>query len=612
MMASKTKQTEARSWSLGLLLAAGALLWLAGWGCMDGAMDSEAKARLTVSVKGSPTAAPGDTVKLTAHVENSSYQVREHSWHVGDPGKGLVATTAASSDGSSITFVAGAIGTYSVICRATLEGTGEVLTGQASVLVEDPSVVKVVYSARITPPPTSGLPPSEQQVTVGRADQTALKWTLDNGKPVLIRATAVGTPRATVLRLYATGDKPPSRDIYLPKAGASVRLVGAFHALFIPQDGSLAPLLKPLTEAKMLKPTWDVAITKGITIQGKVLHGGQGLAGVRVTLQTSMVKTVPVPSTLATTDSTGAFSLQGRVGLAALTVLPPASSGLPAAVVQDSAFNASSDASGWTMTYDKAVSAAKVSGAVLRSDGKTPAALATVQLKLSGKLEVGTLVTSTKTYKATGLVRRTLVTDSKGALKDPASGATEVLLPLGTYEVEIWPGSAAPASEGYTRTTFKVASKASAAMALQLTPRAIVSGKVQDQQGNPVQARLTASGPTGVFTATSTGAGAFSLALDDKATYSLVVRAMATSTSKLGSLVQPTFKVSGASAPRSFVLPPAVTLAGQITTTTNLAVPGCKVRVQCSSGCAYTGVVDETTAGADGSFELRVPASVSK
>ncbi len=593
-------------YSLVLSATAVACLWLASLGCAYDSADAEVPGSLNLSINSKAVAAPGDTVDISASVSGTYYQVKSYSWDVTDPNGSSITTKDLDYTGKRVSFKVTDLGTHGIRCRATLEAIGTVLQAEASILVEDPSVAPVSYIARVIPPPSSGFPPTDKKVSVGKADQSQLQWTLSGGQKVKLSVEDSAGSQASYLRLFRTGADPMPRDIYLATGEATVCLSGVFHALVLPDSETLAPFLKTYVDTSTLGSSLKVTIPKAAKVTGNVTLQDKALAGASVVLH-SEEKGIKVPSTRAKTTGGGAFALNARPGLCTFSVVPPASTGLPVAVVADTKLQLFGDSGGWTFDYAKAPGAAKVSGKVTRSDGKTPAAGASVLLKLKSTVKVGTLKTPAGTFQATGLVRRVLVADVTGALKDQQSGAGEVLLAQGTYDMEAWPGTKAPAGEGYAKGTLVVSGDKPASFAVKLSPRATLKSKVLDQQSEGVRATITATGTTGTFTTTTNGEGAFSLTLDDKASYSLVIRALG-SGSKVSSLIRPSFKVAGGGSLPAFTLPAAVSLSGKVTTTGNLALGGALIRVWCSgASCASNQVLDETHTKADGTFEVRVP-----
>jgi hypothetical protein len=145
---------------------------------------------------------------------------------------------------------------------------------------------------------------------------------------------------------------------------------------------------------------------------------------------------------------------------------------------------------------------------------------------------------------------------------------------------------------------------------LKLGARVTLQGQVVDQQGNPVEARVVASANTGSFSTEADSTGKFSLYLNNKATYSLLIRSTQRSVS---TYIDPKLTVDGSGQLAPIKLPPAVLLSGKITTSSNLGISGSLVRIWCSGAdCPSHEIVDETTVLKDGQFELRVPPTEVK
>jgi hypothetical protein len=567
---------------------------------------------VVITLVSSATPEVGDTVEISASLRYTSYLARSYSWTVRDPQNGVVKVTTLDSTGSRASFEAAMAGSYDVSCSAALEGTGWQVQGSITVQVEDPTVKKLVYTARILPPSSSDLPPTDIQVTVGAADQSNLTWAVDAGRQVSISVSDGSAPVTSYLRLLRAGGNPAPRDLFLTAGEGKVRLSGVFHALFIPTSAPLAPLLKPYTDASRLSSNWAVTVDPGVQVQGTVSSSAGPLSGARVTLKTTQAQ-VLVPSTVASVSAAGAFSLRTRSGPAIFTVAPPAGSGLPLAEVRDPKLQVTGSASGWSFSYASALASVKLGGKITGSDGK-PAAGATVVLTGSAAT-VGTLkVPGGGSYGATGHVRQALVSDAAGALQDPLTAASQVLLPAGAYVVETWPGPGAPAGEGYSRGTLTLFGTP-APLVLSLARRARVSGTVLGPEGKPVKARITASGTVGsrvTFNTLSDGKGAFSLSLDNFSTYSLVVRAVGSEAS-LASYLRPAFSIPASGSIPPVSLPRAVTLSGQVTTSGGAALKDALLRIWCSDAdCNSEQVLDQVRTRSDGTFELRVPRSESK
>jgi len=560
---------------------------------------------LSIAVEGSAVPGVGDEVVVSAVVSGTGSTVKSFQWEVTDPDSEKV-TVQSNEVGDRIHFTTEVAGTFPVACTVTLEGSGETLTDSASVQVQDGGK-KLTYTARVIPSPVSGLPPSDVLLEVGRASQTHLGWQLSQGREVSLEVVnSADTQLPTVVRLVQPGDDPIPRELYLEQGKGKIWVNGMFHALFVP-EGEVSPELRPNNDPGSMSSSWKVQLTDGVTIKGVVKHDSAAVVGAKVTIHTTSYG-VAVPSTIGTTGSQGGYSVLTRAGPATVTVVPPDGLGLPVAVVQDPGLAVAAGAD-WDFSFAKAKQVT-LTGKVTTSDG-TAAAGAKVVLTTTIDSTVGTLERpKAVTHSATGLFRRVLVTGTGGELKDPQSGATQVVVPQGQYQVEVWPGPSASTKQGYTLSLQDLGSVTSKALSLRLGARVTLKGTVVDQDDNPVQARVVASAPMGSFSTSSDGKGAFDLILDDKSSYSLVIR----STSKLVSTyIDPALKVDGSHSLPTIKLPRAVRLAGKVTTTGNLAISGSLIRIWCSGAdCHSHAIVDETTVAKDGLFELRVPPAEQK
>lgn len=562
----------------------------------------DAAPSLTLSVEGSAMPAVGEDVTLLAILNNSPYQASAHDWKVADPMGAAVAFTPNTA-GDRITFTPQVPGTHTIDCTVTLEGTGETLSSSASIQVQDSSD-KLTYTARVIPSPVSGLPPKDFVKAVGSTSETGLSWQLDGGKEVLLQVTdAGGQALPAVVRLIQNVGDPIPREVYLASGSGKVRVAGTFHALFFPSSAAVPPDLVANQGAGSLPGTWTVQLDQGVEVTGSVKRSdGQLLAGATVTIYTDS-SGVAVPSTIATTDSSGAFSVRSRTGVASVTVVPPSGSALPVAVVADPGLTVAGDTQGWSFAFAQA-QPVQVSGVVTQSNGKAPAVGAQVVLATTIQSTVGTLTTSKGPVTATGLFRRVLSTDAAGELVDAMTGAKQFTLPQGTYQVEVWPGLTEGAEEGYFVSTHSLTS-ASAQLALKLASRVVLTGTVVDPDDQPLTAQVVASADTGSFSTVADDSGQFSLYLNDQTSYSLVIRS---TSKKVGTYIEPQLKMNGSKDLPAIKLPKAVILAGTVTTEGNLSISGALVRIWCSGAdCPSHEIVDQTTVLPDGFFELRVP-----
>jgi len=600
--------------AMGVLL----LAMLAGGCADDGSMavadgprpdmgpDGPPPPTLSIAVEGSAIPEVDDEVEVWAVVSGPGAAVKSYQWEVTDPG-GAKLSVALNEAGDRVHFTPKVAGTFFVACTVTLEGSGETLTDSASVQVQDAGK-KLTYTARVIPSPVSGLPPSDVLVEVGRASQTHLGWQLSQGREVSLEVVnSADTQLPTVVRLIQPGDDPIPRELYLEQGKGKVRVNGTFHALFLP-EGEVSPDLRPNNNAGSMSSSWKVQLTDGLAIAGTVKHDGVAVPGAKITIHTTSHGVV-VPSTIGTTSSQGGYSVLTRAGTATVTVVPPEGSGLPVALVQDPGLAVATGAA-WDFSFAPA-KPVTLTGKVTTSDGATAAAGAKVVLTTTIDSTVGTLdLPKVVKHDATGLFRRVLTSGPGGELKDPQSGAIQVVVPQGQYQVEVWPGPSASTKQGYTLSLEDLGSVTSKALSLRLGSRVTLKGTVVDQDGAPVQARVVASASMGSFSTTSDDKGEFDLSLNDKSSYSLVIR----STSKLVSTyIDPELKIDGSHSLPTIKLPRAVLLAGKVTTAGNLAISGSLIRIWCSGAdCRSHAIADETTVAKNGLFELRVPPTEQK
>ncbi len=600
-----------------IMLLGAATLTILGCGAMDSESNTgKTSGEATISVVGSGIVEVGDTVTLKAEVKRTNYLPDSYHWSPTDPSNLPISFNKVDSSGKSISFTVTTAGTHSVSCRVKLAGSGESLYDTIHLQVTDPKVATLKYTARVIPPASSELPPSEQSVKVGAVDQTNLTWTVANGTLVTltVRDGVTKAPLPSYVRLSTAGDDPLPRDIYLGTGSSKVRVSGTFHAMFIPVPVKAAtdpaPMLKAYVKESDLSSKWEVSVDQGVAVSGTIKDStGAAMVGARVSMLSRHAVGEDVPSTVATTDSAGAYTARTRSGTVSVTVIPPTGSTLPPALISSEklALKVVGASTGWDFQY-KQVDLVKLTGVVQHSDGSTPADGAQVRFKLiSSKASVGDLkVSAASSFSGVPLVQQTLVADKAGAL----AGSAGVSLPRGKYKVEIWPGTSAPKSEGYvTQDLDLTGTAATKQLTLKLARRATVSGVIASDKGKALQARITARGSGGSFQAVSGVDGKFSLQLDDGLDYRLVARALGRGV-HAGPLVKASVKISGDHNLGTLTLPKAVVISGQVKTSGQAGLGGARVRVWCSdTACASKDVVDETTTLSDGSFELRLPVT---
>lgn len=590
---------------------------LAGCGAMDeasapkkdhdaGGPTLDAKSvGLGLLVETQGTIRPGDRVVVSAE---TGLKMETYSWTVSAPpdaGTPQVAIVDPATGWRRIAFDVGKAGSYTISCTGKL-AAGGIETAYASVQVESPNAPKRVFVARIIPPPSTELPPDDWPFDVAGEDIVDQTWVIKAGISKTFAATVGGKPVEATVRLLAKADDPYPRDLFLSTAasGTPVKVNGIFHALVLPVDTKLAPNLYPDLDAGVIAQSWVAELSAQTKVAGLIRHAGSGLAGAKVTLHRKAANGIIVPSSIALTDASGAFQVeaQSAPGTSTLAVVPPPATGLPIAQVENVGTPAALQ--GWQLDY--AVPAPVLSsGKVLRADGK-PASGATVVLAMADGGQVGTLtIPGASALPAKGRFLVTLVSDASGVLRDPATQAAVHKLPAGTYTAELWPGKAETIEQGYRLTSVALSASASS-FELALAPRALLSGKVEDKDGKPVLATVSARSAVATFVAsTSLAKGDYTMWVDANTSYALTARPL--DGSRLGSFYLPALPVAQA-ATANVALPRAVRVTGWLKTPGGSVVKDALIRVQCTSpSCIGQGVVDEARSDSKGAFVLRIP-----
>ena len=201
-----------------------------------------------------------------------------------------------------------------------------------------------------------------------------------------------------------------------------------YDILVIPQIDASTKVFPPFLVASKWAQDFqssDFNVTSGVTVQG-TLRGPAGPAkGARLLLRADPYDpvTLPLPSTVGSADSTGAYSLRASARtLFSAVVVPPPDMALPQVTIIDSVdLQASANGAIFTgvdFTWN-VLSTTTMSLRVLLSDNSTPAASVTVRLQSQDGAfpDVGVLtVAGSQTGAASGSMRREGTTDANGSV----------------------------------------------------------------------------------------------------------------------------------------------------------------------------------------------------
>ncbi|MEO8552081.1 MAG: hypothetical protein ABI678_19020, partial [Kofleriaceae bacterium] len=259
----------------------------------------------------------GDHVKVTATVNAPG--VIDYQWRV----DGVETTSYEALDHSAIGFDAPSppaphTVTVDISPADTCGGTQR----NTTVTVHDPNAATVMYRLRVIPP--ASLAPPQETLIVVQGHTNA-------DRPVLV------DPGLTLAGTVMSGGTPvPAYVTFRPVAGPAFGLVttGTFSAHLqllahvvkvIPQDNTLAPRMFAWTS---ISGPNVFPVDAGTPVHGIVRdRANNPLQNAQVQLEQ-----LGLPSTIATTDSTGQFTVHATFDATdpiTATITPPATSGLP-------------------------------------------------------------------------------------------------------------------------------------------------------------------------------------------------------------------------------------------------------------------------------------------
>jgi hypothetical protein len=248
------------------------------------------------------------------------------------------------------------------------------------------------------------------ELALGAAGDPAPRVVGAGAAPAMVRLVPVAAPDA-------------DRDLITDAEGrvAAPLMDARYHALVTP----LAPGIPPRRVEDWHPSDEPIASAATYSITGVVRRGTARIAGAQVQLRMlasataarRLGATSAVPSTLATTDDQGEFTVlvdaadYDRASDLAVDIAPPPATGLPRLVATAAA--AELRATALDIAYDPTASAAALDGlTILRGAG--PAAGARVTLV--GEVPAAGTVTGAAAVAATGIARLSLVADGAGRL----------------------------------------------------------------------------------------------------------------------------------------------------------------------------------------------------
>ena len=525
-----------------------------------------------------PPAGPGELMHAIGNVENAP-GVLTYNWRViFDESEDI---TPILGQPGNITFPVVNPGIYRVTLR--IEGSINPCTdGEAAETVSPPNANMQSYRIRVIPPASANIPPLDKRTTITGGGNVERSQALDPG---------IGT----------SGNIGGEGYVKLIPAASPTAFIDAFadgsgefntRALQIPHDLLVIPKSQAVAPQKLADwfPGDAIALVTGTPVMGKVLApGGGNLIGAKVQLMID-----DVPSTLATTNSTGNFTVLAVPKPGAtirIDVTPPATSGLPRLVASSTAFDLGQQLD---VQYAAALGSPRDLLNVLIRRGS---ALPNAKVSIVGTLPASGTVDG---IAATGEVRIVTKASATGRLPSVLAPAR----PLSAV-IEPTPGDVAVTAIDLT-SAVPAAIDAAAMVAISTRLQQNASTPLPGAQLDaiPVGVLAQANVPTVRFTAGAAGAVTGSLASGGN--YDL---RFSDPGARVAAKTDDRNKTAAQIA-AVYTLPAAIEIRGTLTILgTSTPIPNAAVQILCATctGVEADRPIAETASGPSGDFKLAVP-----
>jgi hypothetical protein len=515
-------------------------------------------------------------------------------------GDAVIPTTAIDDAGSTVDFPITNVGRYQVTAQ----------------IVGEPTCSAFKVAQAVPPQPATfvlrtiadGFPVQDKRISL--VDPQPLSLTLDTGVMATIFPRQVAGH--TALASYVRVSNPFSSFIIegdTTQRPLSTWLLSdvSYDLLIIPLS-DVAPDLITGTQAQ-----WQsgLFLDDGIPVTARTRAGdGTAVVGARMILRRGAR-----PSTVGTSDDTGAMGLMTRAGTLAAYIVPPATSGLAqvtvgagtdAGIVLDPAATSLDLQMTWS-----AVTSSMLAVNVRGIDGATTMPGARVRVKSQGgAAPVGTLRVQAAggaavSLPALGATEVEVVSDAGGAAVFPS-------LPIGTYDVTIVPPvGTSPAAITAIPVTLAAAGTT---QTVSLVRKVTLAGTLLapgDSAGTRITAIDTSDTAAGSTASAIVGAdGSYALLVDPLRTYQLVAEPAAGA--PLARMVLGTVRTNnGPTIVLARALPAGRPFTGQISSGLN-PVGGALIQVFCPNAPSLkcpdpTFPVATAITRTDGTFDLLLP-----
>lgn len=536
-----------------------------------------------------PTAGPSSTVHAAVRI-SALGAMPTYVWQV--QFQGAQVSNTVGKDGAAIDFAVPTPGVYTVRVDVA---AGACSPGIAPINIPAPGALSTKLRLRVVPSQNSQVPVLEKLIDVkgGAAVDLGIA-SIDSGG---IEAPTVLGPSGGVPAYvqFAPAAAPDAIiEAFADATGAaSVRLVSQPYAvLVVPSVDGVAP-----RRFTGWLPGQPLQLDAGSAVSGTVASGASGAALPGAVVQ---LTSDGVPSTLATTDGNGKFTLHAVLGATAtIDVAPPAASGLP----RLSATLATGELTApLQIRYAANVTTAMVDlhGTVLERGGDPlPGARITV---IGGLPVVGMVTGAASTVTATGEIRVTATAGAGGALPALQVPRTPAVAPLGAV-IEAAPGDLAVIdldTSGGAPASLQAPAMPPIVTAVQDRAGAALAGAVVDLV--PTGALARANAPTLRLVANASGAIATTLPLGGH--YEL---RFADPQGRAAPLIIGDREITAIES--VFQLPAAVQVSGTLRVDGSLALPSAAVQILCQNcvGLERTLPLVEVLSDTTGRFTLAVP-----
>lgn len=431
-------------------------------------------------------------VVVTATITSSDGRTGYHSheWLVRSPTGSEIPVTSRDPDGAQISFRSSTAGPHYIVASGALSGE-QCIDAVDTINILAPDSTAIPHRLRLIPGPAQAAPAQEYLITVFTgADQALGEIPLSGG--IQLAGTIQGEdgqPVPAYLRaVLEDAEDPAFVEAFADDQGTfSMHLENrSYSVLVVPSDDQHAPAR---FDDQRAAATWLLTLPAAATIGGSVTApDSTPLANARVSMRTGAV-----PSTIATTDDTGAFTLRTHLEDAlSLTVVPPAATGLPMLDLPSSAglTGTAVAQAGIAIAYAPSLRTRTITPSARLADSTTPAP-GTRAIWISHPIPDAGLVTPAggTPLAAAGSARLT-------AVAGPDSTWPPLTLPEAVYDLILEP----PASSGASVTLLQdIDLTTEPPPVLALAEHATIQGRITDMDGTGLAGIEVTAAPTGLL-----------------------------------------------------------------------------------------------------------------